>query len=322
MRVLFWGDIKGNVGPANINKGIVDHLTDRFMYVPDIGKYRKMLLGLWKLLWSDVLVVSGISRKAAMLVVAARLLGKPSVYVMHGDVAYEAELNQVPIDKRALAQEACIMKHASLLLPVSKRYMNWVKMYFSQYADKTSFIYNGINQALFCDRSNEVRQPGTIAVAGGMAGRKNNGVVINIVEQMNGKAKLFVYGDCRGAVAEKHAYTKFMGKLSNDSFLQQLKQTELFVLNTLLESFSIATVEALACGCSILVSERAGVVDLLALEETDLIHDPMDEEEIRGKIAYLMEHPNHERIMSQFHAEEWSFDKMIQRLESHCKDLL
>ena len=68
---------------ANIHKGVVPNLSDRFGTVTTPGKYREMLDALWKLVRSDVVVVSGVSRKGAILVAAAKLLGKKSVYLMH-----------------------------------------------------------------------------------------------------------------------------------------------------------------------------------------------------------------------------------------------
>lgn len=322
MKILFWGGTKSNVGPDNINKGIVSNLTDRFYYVTTPGKYRELLDAMWKLLRSDVVVVSGVSRKGSILVAAAKLLGKRSVYLMHGCAEAEYRINGIQPNEKGLAQEACLMKYADLLLPVSKRYMQWVREQYPQYAHKTDYIYNGVDKELFAHIPAVPKRPGSVAVSGGMTPLKNNAVVVKAVELLKGKAALKIFGGARRQLPEEYHYSQRMGKVSNEQFLLHLSQTSLFVLNSLQESFSIATMEALACGCSVLVSQVAGVTDLLALEETDIIHNPMDVEEIRSKIDYLLDHPNYERLRSQFDPEQWSFEKMVENLEKKCEALI
>ena len=322
MKILFWGDTKENVGPMNINKEIVRNLTNCFLHVTTPGKYRELIDAIWKLLRSDVLVVSGVSRKGAILVAAAKLLGKKSVYLMHGCAEMEYKLNGAEPNKQGLAQEAFLWKHADLLLTVSERYMLWFRNQYPRYAHKTDYVYNGVDSELFVKKPERAREPGSVAVSGGMAPLKNNVPVVQAVEGLEGKARVRIYGGQKLPMPEQFRYAERIGNVSNERFLNHLVETELFVLNSLLESFSIATMEALACGCSLLVSEKAGVVDLLALEEMDIIHDPMDVEEIRSKIDYLLDHPNYDRLRSQFDPEQWSFGKMVENLEKKCEALI
>ena len=321
MKILFWGGTGGNIGPVNINKGVVPNLSDRFWTVTVRGKYRELLDAFWKLLRSDAVVVSGVSRKGAILVGAAKFLGKRSAYLMHGCAEWEYRLNGIQPNPKGLAQEEYLLKHADLILPVSRRYMLWLREQYPQYADRMDYIYNGVDSRLFAGKPCGLREPGSVAVSGGMAPLKNNMPVVQAVEALDGKARVKIYGGRKQPMPEPFRYAERIGKLSNEQFRQHLSCTNLFVLNSKLESFSIATIEALACGCSLLVSEKAGVSDLLALEETDIIHDPMDEEEIRSKIDYLLDHPNYERLRSQFDPEQWSFAKMVENLEEKCRAL-
>jgi glycosyltransferase involved in cell wall biosynthesis len=322
MKILFWGGICVNNGPGNINKGIVSNFTDSFLYAVGPNKYLELADALGKLICSDVVVVSGVSRQGAILVRAAKLLGKRSVYLMHGCAEQEYKLNGRKPDEKGLAHEACLMDKTDLILTVSQRYMHWVREVYPRYAEKVDYVYNGVNAEIFCRKATCRRNPREVAVCGGLAPLKNNLTVAKAVEALEGKASLSVYGYVRKPSVEAYRFTEFAGKLENIKFLERLSQSGLFVLNSLLESFSSATLEALACGCSLLVSERAGVCDLLALEETDIIHDPMDVEEIRRKIEYLLEHPNHQRLYDAFDPEEWSFEKMVLRLEEKCRRLI
>ena len=321
MRILFWGDAADNNGPSNINKGIIDSLSSSFVFVPNRGKYYGFLIGIWKLLWVDVLVVSNVSRKGCVLGTVAKMLGKPLVFIMHGCGMYETSLNYASYPDNRLAWEASLLKNADLLLPVSKKFMHWVHGYYPQYVGKTEYLFNGIDPQIFKHSPALEKNAGSILAVGGRRKEKNNMPLAEAVERLNGKAILTIYGSKKASAYErKNVIHK--GQVPNEAFIQALSEASLFVLNSIFEPFSISVVEALACGCSILVSEVAGVTDLLALEETDIIHDPMDVEEIRRKMEYLLEHPNRERILSQFDAGEWTFEKMVQRLYEQCAMLI
>ena len=322
MKILLWGMLENNYGPDNINKGIFTNLSPRFWYPTAQGKYRELLDALWKLLRSDLLVVSAASRKGTVLMAAAKLLGKKSVYIMHGCREAEHQINGTEPPKRALAEEAYLLKNADLILPVSRRYMYWAKARYPEYADRMDYIYNGVDKDLFDTLASAPKEPGSVAVSGGMRLLKNNLVVVQAVEALAGKASLKVYDEGGTGIPEQYTRAEWMGKLPHEQFLQALSGTRLFVLNSVQESFSISTMEAFACGCSVLVTEAAGIVDILALEETDIIHDPTDLEEVRGKIDYLLDHPNYDRLRSQFDPEQWSFGKMVENLEKKCEALM
>lgn len=322
MKILFWGGTQGNNGPANINKGIVENLTVSFHSVRVRNKYLEMVEALWKLLFSDAVVVSGVSRKGSILVRFARLLGKKSVYLMHGCAEYEMRLNGQKGMNKGLEQERHLLENADLLLPVSEKFMHWFQERYPQFADKTEYLYNGMDADSLRALQPKEKVPGSIVATGADRRVKNNAVVAQVIEHMGGKANLEVYGWIYHGAPEGFRYTKYMGAIPHKKYIEKLEETELFVLNSVFESFSISAIEALMCGCSVLLSEIAGVTGILELEETDIIHDPMDAEEIRSKIVYLLEHPNNERILSKLDQDEWTFAKMVERLEEKCRKLL
>ncbi len=323
MKFLFWSGKTGNNGPGNVTKQYAQNLSSTFTKVNSCHKYGELIEGIWKLLFCDCLVVSGVSRKGALLVGFARLFGKKSVYIMHGCGEYECKINRIQGDWQSLAQEQYLLKHVSLLLPVSKKFMHWVQERYPQYAHKTKYLYNGIDKDLLPQGTDIPKVRNCVIAAGGNGRLKGNNLVAKAVESLKGSACLEIYGGIGGtADNDRYQYAKFMGRVPRDVFYQKLAQAELFVLNSVFETFSIATIEALMCGCSVLVSEVAGVTDLLALEETDIIHDPMNVEEIRSKIAYLLEHPNNERIRSELDVEEYSYPRQVEKLEKLCEELI
>ena len=320
MKILFWGGIKENTGPENINKGIVHNLSDAFVYVTTEKTFGNILKLVKTLLMADAVVVSGVGRMNCVLVGVARMLGKPSVYLMHGCADFEYRINNRPPNPKGLKWEAYLLDRATLLLPVSRRFMLWVHQRYPQYQNKTAFLYNGVDKELFEQKPNEQKSR-DIAVAGGLRPQKMNLAVAEAVEAMDERIILDIYGGTSEDYTDG-GKIRMHGNLPHEQFLRNLSETQLFVLNSAFEPFSIAALEALACGCSLLVSEAAGVADLLALEEEDTTHDPADVEELRRKMEYLLEHPNHRRLREQFDADRWSFEKMVMGLENYCRELV
>lgn len=321
MKILFWGGGKGSSGPANVSNSYRAALTESFVLVKSSHKYGELVEAVWKLLFCECVVISGVSRKGTLLVGFARIFGKKSVYIMHGCAEYECEINKTTCSWQGLTQEQYLLKYSTLILAVSKKYRYWVHNRYPQYADKTDFLYNGIEKVLLPEGAVFEKRANSVIAAGGNRIQKANNVLAAAIDSMHGAVRLEIYGDLDGPVYQGE-YAKYMGPVCNEQFYQKLAQAQLFVLNSIVESFSVATIEALMCGCSVLVSESAGVTDLLTLEEMDVIHDPMDKEEICRKIKYLLEHPNNERILASLDLEEYSYPRQTEKLEQICRDLI
>ena len=323
MKILFFGTTKSNSGPSNVNNGIIRNFTASFWSVNSNNKYNQMIEALLKALVSNVVVVSGISKQGKILTKFAKFLKKRVVLIMHGCVAYEAVVNKQENCEAMVAQEKYLMEKADLLLPVSRKFRNWICERYPQYADKTKYLYNGVDKKMLEISSTDgERVRGSVAVTGADRGVKNNGIVSRAVESMAGKASLTVYGTVYHEIPTEFEHTTYAGMISHADYIRRLQETELFVVNSIFESFSISAIEAVCCGCSVLISDIVGATDLLTLEESDIIHDPMNVQELREKIEYLLEHPNHERILASLDLDEYSYENSVKRLEQMCRELI
>lgn len=322
MKILFTGEVRGNAGPTNVNRGIAANVTPIFSLLNNENKYWKLAEGVLKTIHSDVVVISGVSRQECIFLGLAKMLGKKTVYIMHGCAAYEVVLNKQENMEKGLAQEEYLLENADLLLPVSKKFMKWVKDRYPQYANKICYLFNGIDRKIENSVRCASKVNGSVVAAGADRVVKNNDVVARVVEKMDGRAFFNIYGAIYHRTPNNYRFTRYVGVIPHDEYVRKLAESELFVLNSIFEPFSISAIEALQCGCSVLLSEVAGVTDILELEESDIIHDPMDEEEIRRKIEYLLECPNNERIMSKLDLDEWSYAKSVERLEKLCFELV
>jgi glycosyltransferase involved in cell wall biosynthesis len=100
-----------------------------------------------------------------------------------------------------------------------------------------------------------------------------------------------------------------------------MRKSELYILNSVYEPFALSVYDALLCGCSVLVTNVAGALELLNVTEHDVIFDPMDENEIANKIDYLLENPNNTRLLSSLDFNKISYKAEVEKLENYCNQL-
>ena len=100
-----------------------------------------------------------------------------------------------------------------------------------------------------------------------------------------------------------------------------MMKSELYVLDSIYEPFALSVFDALFCGCSILVSNVAGALELLDVTEHDIIYDPMNEDEIAEKIDYLLKNPNNNRLLSSLNFDKISYKTEVRCLERFCEEL-
>lgn len=321
MYITFIGDHRSNGGPNNVNKQIIRYKSRNILYVNFSNRFAKYPDALIKILISKVVIVSGLYGINIFALKIAKLLGKKTIYIMHGCAEHEAMINGRKLSRHNIRVERATLQYSDLLLPVSKKFCQWVKNQYPQYADKTQYWHFGIEQ-IQMDSNNTIRESNTIAAAGGDMPRKRNEILSNVVEKMNGRVNLTVYGNLNlPELSRQYKHTTWAGLVDNNIFLQELQGKSVFVVNSVFDTLNITGLEALLCGCSVLISSQAGVLELMNLSEQDIIVNPDDEEEIEQKLMYLLDHPNNKRIREAMDWELLDPRNAVKRLVDICTAL-
>lgn len=320
-KYLFVGETNGNTGPSNVNKGIVANLTGNFRVADSKNKVVKYLSTIVNTFRCKVIIVSGMSRVGLYAIKLAKLLSKKTIYVMHGCYEMEMALNEAVPDDNSVKMEQFILHSVDLLLPVSKRYSELIQWKYPFCKKKTEYLYNGVDKVSINYRANKHKNGNIIAI-GGDQKLKNNIVVANAVAKLDDRKKLIVYGYLHHPDdLPKVNNIEFKGLVSQEQLYKEMVGSELFVLNSTQESFGLTVFDALQCGCSVLVSNVAGALDLLNITEHDVIYDPMNEDEIAEKINYLLQNPNNARLMKDLDFDKISYEVEVKRLEQFCEKL-
>ena len=186
---------------------------------------------------------------------------------------------------------------------------------------RTSYLHNGVDKAdINCVTVQ--REKGRVIAVGGDRKLKNNIVVANAVAKLDDSKKLMVYGHLyHPDDLPKGKNIEFKGLVPQKQLYEEMTKSELYVLNSIYEPFALSVFDALLCGCSILVTNVAGALELLNVTEHDVIYDPMNKDEIAEKIEYILQHPNNERLMKNLDFDKISYEAEVKRLEQFCKML-
>lgn len=284
---------------------------------------------LWRILTSDVTVFSGYRKDMDLEVGFCRLLRKKSVYLMHGCVSYEKQLNQHRLTPRMIRTEQFVLHNVNLILTVSEPYRNWVVQRYPEVEHKIHFLNLGIDEKEYREVQKSWPAPEEmeiikIAAAGGDRIQKNNREVCEAVEKLSAclarPVVLNLFGTSYSTynVFSDYPHTSYKGLVPQEALYRELAGSQVFVLNSEVESFGLSAIDALMCGCSVLITKNAGICSLLSLENSDVILDVHDPEEIAAKIAHLIQHPNHQRLVNSIDFENCSWEKVAERLYAIC----
>lgn len=328
MRIFLAGDYRTGTGPANVTKNYLECLPKDTLYLKAQSKLFRVPEILIKTMLADVVLYSGYSRQNLLGLKWARILKKPSAYLMHGCVEHENAINGVP-NAEMNRVERTTMALADRTFAVSEWFAGWLRDNYPEYKDKIDAAVNGVDFTLLreTENSDDKRNPRQILSIGGGMPRKKIKYLCEAVQLLNSKAsdepvRLIVIGD-RGLDTKEidgYPFVENKGLISFEETKALLHSSALFIQNSCFETFGLAPLEALLCGASILLSKQVGALELFpGIQETDVIQNYADTEEIAVKIDYLLQHANAKRLINEIDKESTSWEartcQLVKKLE-------
>lgn len=333
MNIFFAGNHFGVGGPWNVNKNIVKCLNGRATFTHFKPKFLRLAEIICKIICSKVIIFSGISSIDHITVPIAKMLHKKIIYIMHGCLSWEYELNNNSTNQRGVDNERLMLENADKILCVSSPYKELISKRYPRYASKLGTLTNGINwDDLNKKRDVTIsRNCSSIVLMGGGRVTKRNLQICQAVEEINREdninLKVTVYGyynenDDSKAISQIPC-AEFHHVIPQTKLLAVLNGTYLFVQNSEFESFSLGVIEALACGCNVLMSHNVGAREVIkGLTENDVINNVMDLSEIKQKIRQVMQEENNKRLFSSIDQKATSNEASVERLITIAKEYI
>ncbi len=329
MRIFLAGDHYSGTGPANVTKYYIDNLPEGTLYQKMRHKWARIPEIVINTIRSDGGIYSGYSRQNVRGLKIAKILGRPAAYIMHGCVEYENEINLEP-DEEMIRVDRKTIELADLVIAVSKTFCEWLKGYYPGYRDRFDYVFNGMDTSLRkrALQREEKKRHMILSVGGGMPRKKIRYIceaVKKLREEYDSDLYLCVIGD-KGADSDKirsYDFVEDKGIVSFDEAMDLIDDAAVFVQNSCFETFGLAPVEALECGCSILCSKCVGALGLIKdIRPEDIIEKYDDPDEIAAKIRYLMDHPNAQRLTDSIEWESVSWKTRSEALVSKLSELV
>lgn len=321
-RIFALGDFKSNNGPGIANSRLLSMLNKmdvEIFHSQKEGKIFRIYECIKQIVKCDILFICSKSNLNYLAILMSTLLNKKIIYIMHGISSLEYQVNNNYKSKKTLnkikSYEDFIMKRSSVVVSVSEFEMRYLQSKFPQYVKKLNYIYNSIDLGeiiLEAKKSKIVARSGILS-AGGDLKLKNNILIADAIRQSDIDIVYRIIGQCGTHLEEDRI--KWLGYVSHRETLSLMRKSELYIQNSIFETFGMAVVEALYSGCSILVSENVGCISLFEnIEQGDIIYNSDGIDEIKSKINYILSNPNNARLIRGFNStlisEQWQIEKL------------
>lgn len=325
MKIFFAGNYFKLGGPWGVNKSLVKCLGNRTSHLTQRKGHLRFLETLYKIIPAKVVIFSCATQYDYITVPLCKFLKKKIIYIMHGCMALEYKINNNTTNNKGLKNEKILLDRSDLILCVSNTYKAIICENFPQYHAKLDVLMNGIDwNTLESISQEQLKNENQIILMGGGRQTKRNLYVCRAIQNINQKYhtnyKVTVYGyfldyDDSQLIAQIPC-VNFHEVIPHQEILKQLKISRLFIQNSDLESFSLGVVEALCCGCDILISKNVGAKDIIQnIQSDDIINNPTDLEELENKILKVIKNGNNQRLLSSIDrvttSTEYTANKLI-----------
>lgn len=289
-RIYFIGDIKGNTGPAVVNKSYKLFLENEVFFCNSNNKIYRVFHLLVHLPSVDTVLLSGFSKLNSYLIAISKLLNKKTFYLMHGYIYDELKFKEVNNTKAFLTEDKIFQKSDKIIC-VSKFFCDYMKKEKQEIKDKFMYINSGIETQKIENLSYKNNCYTIISVGGGRR-QKNNLKVCQAIQKLKiKKIKYIVIGneEIDGEEIKKYTFVEYYKSLPHEEVLKKMSQSNLYIQNSYFETFGLSIAEAVNCGCDILISQNIGIKDLFKnIDENDIIFDNNNVTEIKQKILSKM----------------------------------
>ena len=173
----------------------------------------------------------------------------------------------------------------------------------------------------------EAKDPRRIILFGGGRTEKKNLYVCKAVQLINESGLYDLHVDVYGYYRDTDdsplivaiPCVTFHHVIPHDLVNVELAKSRMFIQNSQFESFGLALIDALSLGCDVLFSTNTGAKDIItARQESDIINDITDVDEIKDKILKTLECPNNKRLYDSIDKEKTSLQAAVDNLMSRC----
>ncbi len=208
---------------------------------------------------------------------------------------------------------------------------------YPEFSNKTFTCQSGINEDIIQDFQNSRdlnfnKRTIKIITVANLKKRKNVDKVIDAIKDLTG-FELTIIGNGKEfkklkKLAMNHHNIKFLGALSNNQVLEKMKDSDIFILPSINETFGMVYLEAMASGCLTIGTINDGIDGIIINGENGYLTTPESKEikKLLTKIKTLDENTlksiyknSHDTICK--YTKRKMGEQYLQQILSFCNDL-
>ena len=172
-----------------------------------------------------------------------------------------------------------------------------------------SVVYGAVDKKILCHPSYEetaAAEPFALTVSS-IDPRKNFARLIEAFKDIP-EAKLYIAGSYNRVFSQQDSMSasteniKFLGRVSDDELIRLYQTASCFIFPSIYEGFGLPPLEAMACGCPVLVSDIP--VEREVCGDAALYFNPYDVQSIRKTFVDFLEHIDEVKPMLQARGAE------------------
>lgn len=190
-------------------------------------------------------------------------------------------------------------------------------------------IYNGINTEIFHPKAQITPKKNTIRVlfSGNPTRRKGAHWLEAIAEKLDDNVEIIVTGGLRGENFQlQNNRIRFIGKIDHKDMPDLYNQVDMLIFPTVREGFSVAVLEAMACGLPVVASDCSSLPEQIIDGSGGYLCPVGDTKCFAEKINELAASPSAQKEMGDFNRsrveEKFSLDRMINEYRKLFQEVL
>ncbi|MHA1381801.1 MAG: glycosyltransferase family 4 protein [Candidatus Helarchaeota archaeon] len=276
--------------------------TERFLFY-SLFILVKLIIGKF-----DIIHFLGYPRKLSFLILLKKFLGAKVIYTANGLTILE---NKMGYSHKWIYQklEKTIINSVDLVIAVSEIVKEKIEEIYDPLQIKV--IPNAINSNFYKPASNKEQIKNTfikkyklpkdskiIFTAAGIRTVKGIQYMLEAFQMLNNYTKSLVflisgYRDIYHKYIEDRYIkpiesVKYIGKIDKINLIEAYQAADIYIQTSKYEAFGIAPLEAMACGCPVIVSERVGMSYLIEEGINGFVVQYRNKEDLAKKIKLLM----------------------------------
>ncbi len=132
-------------------------------------------------------------------------------------------------------------------------------------------------------------------------------------------------GHARADLEEMMPGARFLGHQSGHVLSESYASSDIFVFPSTTETFGLVTLEAMASGLAPVAARAGGAKAIIEEGKSGLLAEPRSAADLAAKVAWLLDHPDERRRVSDQavrRAEGFGWEQPLRRLFDSCREIV